>query len=403
MSALIDLRRYGPRIVVGVVALMAIIADISSFFRQLGYIKDLPADVMIARFVPMFISGAIFGGIQVQRIAACFASTTILVQLAFYIWAIDLILRFLLFFASVALRAFNKDFAAKMEGISFGPTREDVLNPLSDFWLLYSGMIVVGISLRMMLNELRKRDKEVQRKKEALLRLDQDMPPFPVTTGKSSTGSVGEVLRKEEAQKRLLQVRSWPRIVIGIISVIPMKDIVNGFAFNLIEFRTFQWYDCLGFTLYAVATPVAFYALYRKSLRATRWFFWSAVIFNIDDFYFTIKGFVEVYQNRNTSITNNNNSASTTSAIPLPTNESTTAKEVNIVQEFGIVVFEILCGLFILWSIWQVIKDLEARNKRIAKAQHESREAESSATTFNDEKGSAVHDEKGQQSTIVRI
>ncbi|KAG0273121.1 hypothetical protein BGZ96_005007 [Linnemannia gamsii] len=254
----------------------------------------------------------------------------------------------------------------------------------------------------MMLNELRKRDKEAQRKKEALLRLDQDMPPFPITTAKSATGSVSEVLKKEEAQKRLLQVRSWPRIVIGLTSMMNMLDIVYGLAIDRSRFLTYEWHHYLGFTLYAVSTPMALYALYRKSLRTTRWFFWSTVTFNIYDAFITIKDFVEVYQNRNTSSTNNN-SASTTTAIPLLTHESTTAKEVNIGEAFAETVSDILFGLCLLWLTWQIIEDLQARNRRIEKAKHESREVESSAATFTDEKDAAFRDEKGEKSSIVWI
>ncbi|KAG0277267.1 hypothetical protein BGZ96_002926 [Linnemannia gamsii] len=254
----------------------------------------------------------------------------------------------------------------------------------------------------MMLNGLRKRDKEAQHKKEVFLKLDQDMPPFPITTAKSSTGSVGEVLRKEDAQKRLLQVRSWPRIFIGVNLAITMLYTVYALAFERDGIITYQWYDYLDIIVLAVSIPMGFYALYHKSLRISRWLFWSMAIDTIYNSFFITKDFVELYYNRNTSSTNNN-SASTTNAIPLPTHESTTVKEVNIGAAFAETVFDILFGLFILWSIWQVIKDLQARNKRIAKAKHESREAESSATTFTDEKDAAFHDEKGQQSTIVRI
>ncbi|KAG0269704.1 hypothetical protein BGZ96_006455, partial [Linnemannia gamsii] len=50
-----------------------------------------------------------------------------------------------------------------------------------------------------------------------------------------------------------------------------------------------------------------------------------------------------------------------------------------------------------------VVKDLQARNKRITKAKHESREAESSDATFTDEKDAAFRDEKGEKSSIVWI
>ncbi|KAG0286993.1 hypothetical protein BGZ96_009014 [Linnemannia gamsii] len=401
MSVLTNLRRYGPRIVVGVFAMITIIADISLFFKQLEITKDLPADDMMARFVPMFISGVIFGGIQVQRIAACFASTTLLVQLTFYIWAVEFFLKFLLLFGSFALLAFNKDFAAKMKGKSLDMEKE-AYYPQSLFWFLHCGLIVVGISLRMILNELRKRDKEAQRKKEAVLRLDQDMPPFPITTAKSSTGSVGEALRKEEAQKRLLQVRSWPRSVTRANLAMSMLDVVYSLAFDRSRFLMFEWYNYLAFTMIAVSSPMGLYALYHKSLRISRWLFWSMTAKYLLEVFFRMELMVEGYHSSNTSNTNNS-SISTNTAIPLPTNESTTAKGLTYGQMVIAVALATLMELCILWSIWQVVKDLEARNKRIAKAQHESREAESSANTFTDEKDAAFHDEKGEKSSIVWI
>lgn len=213
---------------------------LSSFTIIIITYLDLPSDAMMARFLPLLISGAFFTGIQMQRIAACFASTTILVQLAFYIWAVEFFLNFSLFFGSLAILSTNKDFAAKMKAKSRDPMITDTLYSQTIFWLLHCGSIVIGISLRMILNELRKRDKEAQRQKEALLRLDQDMPPFPITTAKSSAGSLGEVLRKEEAQKRLLQVRSWPRIVTGVNRVIMLSEVVYRLAFNRDSFLKFQ-------------------------------------------------------------------------------------------------------------------------------------------------------------------
>jgi hypothetical protein len=202
---------------------------------------DLPSDAVMARFLPIFVKGVFFSGIQVQRITACFTSTTVLVQLAFYIWVVEFFLKGCMFFGTLALLSFNKDFAAKVKARSRDPmakaSRLYYSKPI--FWILLIGSIVVGICLRMILNELRKRDKEAQSKKEALLRLDKDMPPFPITTAKSSTGSLGEVLTKEETQRRLLQVRSRPRIVTGLVLAINLYEIVER-LFNREGFLEFQ-------------------------------------------------------------------------------------------------------------------------------------------------------------------
>lgn len=117
---------------------------------------------------------------------------------------------------------------------------------------------------------------------------------------------------------------------------------------------------------------------------------------------FNIEYFVEIYHKYNTS-SSNDSSISTTTAIPLPTNKSTTAVEMNYGVLVTVEVLAILFNLCILWSIWQVVKDLQKRNQRIAKAKLESREAEFSATTFTDEKDTGFHNEKGQQPSIVWI
>jgi hypothetical protein len=159
----------------------------------------------------------------------------------------------------------------------------------------------------------------------------------------------------------------------------------------------------LFFAIFTIATPMGLYALYRKSFRLSRRYFWSVATVILYDFCLMIKGLVEVYHNSNASSSSNNSSISTTTAIPLPTIESATAKEESFGVAVAIAVTSTVLDLLTLWYNWQVVKDLQKRNERIAKAKVELRETESSALTFTDEKITTINNEKGQQSSIVWI
>lgn len=178
---------------------------------------------MAARFAPMLITTVFFIGVQVQRIAACFTSTTVLAQLAFYIWTVECFFKTSILLGSIALMSFNKDFANKMIAKSKDPkTQTAYSGPM--FWVMFYGSFGVGVGLRMILNELRRRDREVERQREALLRIAKDMPPFPITTARSLPGFSDVVLPEEEARRRLLRVRTRPRVITALFLALDSVD-----------------------------------------------------------------------------------------------------------------------------------------------------------------------------------
>ncbi|KAF8941830.1 hypothetical protein BGZ47_007148 [Haplosporangium gracile] len=388
MPILATLRRYGPRILIGVFSLASIASEIVLFFKGLERIKDLSSDAVLAPFMPMVVTTVFFVGIELQRIIACFTSTTILVQLAFYVWTVEGFLKVCILSASIALLSFNKDFADKMKARS----RDPMANTRSGsvFWILFLGSFMVGVSLRMILNELRKRDREAERQKEALLRIEKDMPPFPITTA-------NRALMEGEAQKQLLRVRTWPRVFVGLNYALSLLDIIVDLlkSDKLAELR---WHQYLITAVVMICAPIGLYALFRKSLRISRGCFSTYVAITFYDIYFRIKKLIRVYRNGNVS---SSSIATTTTADTLTTDDSTPIK-FPFAEAVLVEIMDLSLDLLLVWSMRQIVKDLEKRDERIAKAKFESRAATSNAT-ITDEKGVTVYNERGQQSSMVWI
>lgn len=182
---------------------------------------------MMTQFIPLAITTVFFIGIQVQRITACFTSTTIFAQLAFYIWTVECFFKTCFLFGSIAL-SYNKDFAEKMLAKSKDPSANKTYSgPI--FWTLFYGSYGVGVGLKMILNGLRRRDREVERQREALLRIAKDMAPFPITTAGSLPGFSDVVPTEEEARRRLLRVRTWPRAIAAFLFSALMVDAIATF------------------------------------------------------------------------------------------------------------------------------------------------------------------------------
>lgn len=173
---------------------------------------DLPFEPLVSQFTLWTIRSAFFIGIQMQRITACFTSTTILAQPAFYIWTVEFFFKICLLFGSIALLSINKDlrdeFQSQHHDAHIATDHSGYLDTV--FLVLYFGSVVVGVCLKLILNELRNRDKDVERQRESLLRIEKDMPPFPVTTAKSPASTLNN------AQRQLQRVRTWPRVGAGL-------------------------------------------------------------------------------------------------------------------------------------------------------------------------------------------
>ncbi|KAF9140085.1 hypothetical protein BG015_001797 [Linnemannia schmuckeri] len=358
------------------------------FFKGLDRTKDLSSDAALARFLPMAIMTILFVGIQLQRLTVCFTSTTILVQLAFYVWAVECFLKVSILFGTIALLSFNKDFADKMKA-KRRDSREYFL-PAPVLCILFYGTFVVGISLRMILNELRKRDWEAERQREALLRIEKDMPPFPITTA-------NRALMEKEAQKQLLRVRTWPRVFIGLYYAAELLDIANILLFKRDKLAELRWHVHLLNIVITICALNGLYALFRKSLRISRGCFSTYVAILFYDSYFRIKNLIKLYRNGNVS----SSSIITTAADALTTEDSTVMKFPFAEAVLNAIV-DFFLDLLLVWSMWQIVKDLEKRNERIAKAKFESRVAASN-TTITDEKGATVYNERGQQSSVMWI
>ncbi|KAF9537568.1 hypothetical protein EC957_007964 [Mortierella hygrophila] len=315
MSTHADLWWYGPRILIGAVALASISSEITEFLKEMELIKDLPSDAAMARFIAMIIPTVFFIGIQAQRITTCFTSTTFFAQLTFYIWTVECFFKTCILFGSIALLSFDKDFADKMAAKGNDP-KANTADSEPMFWLLFYGSFCVGIGLRIVLNELRTRDREAERQREALLRIAKGMAPFP--------GSSGIVLTEEAARRQL------------------------------------------------------------------------------------IKRLAKLYRINYPSGTSMVNSLTDAISADDPTIQNSPFASAVLVD-----IVDISCDLLLVWSMWQIVKDLEERNDRIAKARIESRAAAAAAAaaaassaTFKDENGASiyhVYHERGQQSSAAGV
>lgn len=81
----------------------------------------------------------------------------------------------------------------------------------------------------------------------------------------------------------------------------------------------------------------------------------------------------------------------TDSLVDVLTADDSTAKSFPFAEAVLGSIFDSSIDLFLVWSVWQTVKDLEERNSRIAKARVESRMAAASSATFTDEKGDTVY------------
>ena len=154
------------------------------------------------------------------------------------------------------------------------------------------------------------------------------------------------------------------------------------------------------FVVYAINACVALYALYRKSLRLSRGCLGTFVGVVLYGVYFKIKGLVKLYRNGNPSST-----SMATSLADVLTTDAPTAKSFPFAEAVLVDIIDISINFLLVWSVWQIVKDLEERSDRIAKARIESRAAASNAT-FKYENGATiynVYNERGQQSSVVGI
>ncbi|KAG9064510.1 hypothetical protein KI688_003700 [Linnemannia hyalina] len=124
--------------------------------------------------------------------------------------------------------------------------------------------------------------------------------------------------------------------------------------------------------------------------------------------WFLIKSLVKLYRNSIPSGT-----STVTSLIDAISADDQTVQDFPFANAVLDDIIDISCDLLLIWSMWQIVKDLEERNDRIAKARIESRAAAAAAATaaafsatFKDEYGAPiyhVYHERGQQSSAVGI
>lgn len=142
----------------------------------------------------------------------------------------------------------------------------------------------------------------------------------------------------------------------------------------------------MSFGVYTLATYVGLYALYRKSLRLTRGCLCTFVALELYNLYFTTKGLVKLYRKDSPSSISMVNSL-----VDVLTADDSAAKDFPFAETLLLQIFNISAELLRLWVMWQIVKDLEERNDRIAKAWIESRVAAAPTATFIDEKGATVY------------
>ncbi|KAG0373160.1 hypothetical protein BGX24_012075 [Mortierella sp. AD032] len=348
----------------------------------------------MARFTPIAVTVIFLCLVQLQRVAACFTSTTILVQLAFYIWAIEGVFKASLIVATIATVSFYKDFNEKMQAWRLANSQGSHLSSLIPVGFYVS--FVVGVGLRMILNELRKRDNEIQYQRELRLRLEKDMPPLPATTTtkKSSSSFMDQILMESEVQIRLLRVRTWPRIVTGLRFVVLTVGTFIVAPDILGKVHEMSWSDCAVNVLTVALAPLGFYALLRKSLRASRWILWATMLSAIHEGYTIIKDLVAMYSQKHQSA-----ALSFITTVTVAQDHSVDDKA-NFTKLLEYFVFSTVYNLIAVWSIWQVVKDLERRDQRVAETMAKTK-VESAAANSDDQLDTSCSEDSSQQPSVA--
>ncbi|KAG0196799.1 hypothetical protein BGX33_001255 [Mortierella sp. NVP41] len=353
--------RYGSRALVVFCSLATIVDHVGMLLRFLIKNKDLTSEALMAKFVPRAIFGSLSIAVDVQRIGACFTSTAVLVQLAFYLWAVECFFKSIVFFWTTAMVLLNKDYA-KTLAAKAAKGRAAGFHGLWSKFLLFS-ILLVGFGLRMVLNELRKKDREAQLRREQVLELEKDMPPHPVT----SAAAFNAGLRSErvDAQKQLLRHQKLHLVV--------------------------SW----------VTGCVGLWALYTKSRTGSQWIFRALVVITLFENWFSFQSVpndqppsIQLAESNNTVTSLGNstvtigNSTATTSGNNVELDEHGKALA-DFIGQMCLVLFD---GAF-LWSMWQVVEDLRKRDERIAQA---AAAAATQAITFD-------HKESGTQYLDVAV
>ncbi|KAF9079958.1 hypothetical protein BGX23_002892 [Mortierella sp. AD031] len=353
--------RYGSRALVVFCSLATIVDHVGMLLRFLIKNKDLTSEALMAKFVPRAIFGSLSIAVDVQRIGACFTSTAVLVQLAFYLWAVECFFKSIVFFWTTAMVLLNKDYA-KTLAAKAAKGRAAGFHGLWSKFLLFS-ILLVGFGLRMVLNELRKKDREAQLRREQVLELEKDMPPHPVT----SAAAFNAGLRSErvDAQKQLLRHQKLHLVV--------------------------SW----------VTGCVGLWALYTKSRTGSQWIFRALVVITLFENWFSFQSVpndqppsIQLAESNNTVTSLGNstvtigNSTATTSGNNVELDEHGKALA-DFIGQVCLVLFD---GAF-LWSMWQVVEDLRKRDERIAQA---AAAAATQAITFD-------HKESGTQYLDVAV
>ncbi|KAF9084392.1 hypothetical protein BGX29_002572 [Mortierella sp. GBA35] len=398
LPALSTVLRYGSRALVVFCSLATIVDHVGMLLRFLIKNKDLTSEALMAKFVPRAIFGSLSIAVDVQRIGACFTSTTVLVQLAFYLWAVECFFKSIVFFWTTAMVLLNKDYA-KTLAAKAAKAKAAGFHGLWSKFLLFS-ILLVGFGLRMVLNELRKKDREAQLRREQVLELEKDMPPHPVT----SAAAFNAGLRSErvDAQKQLLRVRTWPRVVIGFLMII--YTIQNPIYYmNVLssESIALTWHQKLHLVVSWVTGCVGLWALYTKSRTGSQWIFRALVVIILFENWFSFQSVpndqppsIQLAESNNTVTSLGNstvtigNSTATTSGNNVELDEHGKA----LADFIGQVCLVLLDGAF-LWSMWQVVEDLRKRDERIAQA---AAAAATQAITFD-------HKESGTQYLDVAV
>ncbi|KAG0271163.1 hypothetical protein BGZ95_001066 [Linnemannia exigua] len=237
---------------------------------------------------------------------------------------------------------------------------------------------VVGVGLRMILNDLRKRDNEIQHQKELLLRLEKEMPPLPATTTttkKYPSSSTDRSLTESGVQRRLLRVRTWPRIITSLHFVV----ITVGFFVVAPD------------VLSRVDDMSWLYAILRKSLRASRWVLWATLISNIYESYDIFNDLRSKYPQPH-----QNAALNFTTTVPVPQNSSPD----DFLKLFALFMFSTVHHLITVLSIWQVIRDLEKRDKRVAEAMAKTK-VDSAVASGDDQPDTSCSKDSSLEPSVV--
>ncbi|GJJ71996.1 hypothetical protein EMPS_04353 [Entomortierella parvispora] len=208
------------------------------------------ADIATASIVPILLFQGVYLAIRFQRVSAVMNRSMQATRWAFRLFCLEYGLKMVSSLCLMTLMATDPDsFKDIMEGQQQGAVDLSEISLLRR--IMFFSPILVGWGLKRTLDELQEEERAVLQQLQPQEQRRQEDITF----------------RTEEERQQLLRVRSWPRIVVGVLGATVFFECLQWLA--TFPSDSSKW--AIFFTVYVTFTAsFAILAIYRKSLSGAR-------------------------------------------------------------------------------------------------------------------------------------